>query len=95
MLHAQVCVELLCIPPAAASPLPASAGKEDTVVAYFKCLRPMSDICEAFVALLQDIVLPDARAGARTASENAAEGTLKCSTVKAAITALLADPQHA
>lgn len=99
MRYVQVCVELLCNPKAAASPLPALDNWEVSAIGYFKCLGSMSDICEAFIALLQDVVLPEAKASGRTgragaaASRSSAELTLKASVVKSAIRALLANQQ--
>ncbi|OEH74459.1 hypothetical protein cyc_00319 [Cyclospora cayetanensis] len=92
----EVCVELLCCPTAAASPFPAAADWEQTAVGLFKCLGPMSDICEAFITLMQDVILPEAEAcdtaanSAGAASKGCAESTLKVSVVKSAIRALMA-----
>lgn len=83
----QICVELLCCPTAAASPLPAREDWEQSAVAYFKCLGSMSDICEALVTLLQDVVLPNVSADCP--SRSSAERALKASVVKSVIRSLL------
>lgn len=85
--HLQICVELLCCPTAAASPLPASEDWEQSAVAYFSCLGPMTDICDAFITLLQDVVLPSISAD--SAGSSTAERAMKTSVVKSTIRTLL------
>ncbi|CDJ36192.1 LOW QUALITY PROTEIN: uncharacterized protein EMH_0010010 [Eimeria mitis] len=84
----EICVELLCCPTAAGSPLPAREDWKESAVAYFKCLGSMSDICEAFITILQDVVLPTISVD--SAGKSSAEQALKASVVKSAIRTLLA-----
>ncbi|CDI80313.1 hypothetical protein, conserved [Eimeria praecox] len=82
----EICVELLCCPTAAASPISASGDWKRTAVSYFQCLGSMSDIREAFITLLQDVVLPDI---SRNPAGSSAERALEVSVVKSAIRTLL------
>lgn len=99
MHYVQVSTELLCCPTAAASPLQATDDWEESASGYFKCLRPMTDICEAVITLLQDVVLPTAkvRDTAKVITTNKGSGGdgtgLKASVVKSTIRALLAHQQ--
>ncbi|KAL8272039.1 hypothetical protein Esti_004163 [Eimeria stiedai] len=95
----EVCVELLCTSSPRASSPPAEHGLKNVAAEYFSCLRPMNDICEVFTALLQDVVLPDAKADGRNAKEihtvKSTDGgkAVKASVVKAALNALMSHQQ--
>ncbi|KAL8449914.1 hypothetical protein Emed_002877 [Eimeria media] len=85
----EVCIEVLSIPTARSS-----SPSTEVAAEYFSCLRSMSDICEVFIALLQDVVLPTAAPDGRSVKEKhtakSSEGgrVLKASIVKAALNAL-------
>ncbi|KAL8429770.1 hypothetical protein ACSSS7_006365 [Eimeria intestinalis] len=91
----EVCIELLSTAAPRASSPSVEHGAKEVAAGYFSCLHSMSDICEVFIALLQDVVLPsaqpDGRSSKRTHTVESTEAgkTLKASIVEAALNALL------
>ncbi|KAL8456138.1 hypothetical protein Emag_000023 [Eimeria magna] len=91
----EVCIEVLSIPTLRASSPAPENGLKEVAARYFSCLRSMSDICEVFIALLQDVVLPiaepDGRSWKKIRTAQSSEGgrAIKASIVNAALNALL------
>ncbi|KAL8429516.1 hypothetical protein Efla_007156 [Eimeria flavescens] len=94
----EVCIELLSSPASVAAPRVDLCKREEAFVESFTCLSSMNDICEVFIALLHDVVLPDAEehADIHIAESDQRGNTsriLKASAVKAAINTLLKHQQ--
>ncbi|CBZ54604.1 conserved hypothetical protein [Neospora caninum Liverpool] len=90
----ELCVELLCSPPFASVPLPAPPSPSSPLLPFLS-LSALPDVREAFLVVLEDVLLPEAKKGARKGKTKGGKTSLvaectpgrkgKCSRVSGAV----------